>query len=108
MLNFKTFDIILLVPNRIKINSIGEEDFTYSEQLVKGVLISPASTEDLKDQDFRDKAVIAVDFPKTFTASLGGCKICWNNRKFTCVGDPLGYEGSPLPWNRRVLAYEVS
>jgi len=80
--------------------------YTTVEETVDNVLISPASTDDVIESNRPDgtELVWNLDFPKTFTGPLRGCRVRVRGEEFHVVGDPRPYLPTLTPgqWNRPV------
>ena len=80
--------------------------YTEVEEAVDDVLVSPASTSDVIESNRPDgtELVYRLDFPKTWTRSLRGCRVRVRGEEFHVAGDPRPFLGSLTPgrWNRPV------
>lgn len=95
----------------------GEEVFTTTTETVDGCLYSPVSTEDNDFPDFnRDRIVMRIDLPKSFTKSLSNSKVKFENtnsfldgKSFKVIGDSGSYMVSNTPgnWNRYITCEEI-
>lgn len=87
-----------------------DEIETFAETSVGNVLFGKPSTEQLEDamRLFGVHAEYVLGIPKTFTASLRGCKVYRprDGKTYTIAGDPqpLPPELCPTPWNREAVA----
>lgn len=75
---------------------------------VENVLIEPESTAMLEEIPLQDSSFSAITahFPKTFTKSLKGAKIHYQNRIYYVEGNPSAYpiNSTPTSWNRSAYA----
>lgn len=73
---------------------------------VENVLVAPATTADIDGiaRPEGDDTTLTLHFPKTYTASLRGCAVVVDGRRFEVAGDPMGYmeANTPGAWNRPV------
>lgn len=80
-----------------------EEVSSWSGRVVEGVVVHPGATSDVFDGTRPDGARVAftLGFPKTFTASLRGCRVIVRGVECAVIGDPhpLTAESVPGPWN---------
>lgn len=81
-----------------------EEAAAWSDSVVDGVLVTPGSTSDVLEAARPDGARVAftLGFPKTFTASLRGCRVVVRGSEYAVIGDPQTFvqENVPGSWNR--------
>lgn len=94
-------------------DSFGDDIFEEIKEEVSGVILAPASTTD-ESGDFQllDRVLVELHIPKAYTASMRNSKVKpltgpFVGRVFSVEGDSLPYMGSPLKWNRRVIAEEL-
>lgn len=77
----------------------------WQDEVVEDVLAQRGSTVDL-DPERPEGVNVAMTFhfPKTYTAPLMGCRICYEGRVYNVIGDPQPYmdENTPSVWNRPV------
>lgn len=85
---------------------LGNPVITWTEPVsVDNVLIAPASTDDMEAARVNGYTLaLTLHFPKTWTASLQGCRITVGGEVYRVVGDPHPYmdENTPTDWNRPV------
>jgi hypothetical protein len=74
------------------------------EQTVGNVLVGPSSTDDLDGSTRPEgvEVVLALHWPKTYTASLRGKRVEVRGTTYEVVGDPQPYTAANTPgaWNR--------
>lgn len=101
-------DIAVIRPEMTGRDAMGEPVFSESEETVPNVLWHPATTDEIDETNraFGVSCEIALDFPKSYTASLEGCRVRVDGRVYRVLGDPLPYmaANTPTPWNRSVKA----
>jgi hypothetical protein len=80
-----------------------EEVTTWDEATVQNVIVTPGATSDVLDSTRPDGTRVAftLGFPKTFTASLRGCRVTVRGIECAIIGDPQPYtaDNTPGPWN---------
>lgn len=80
-----------------------EEVVTWDETTVTNVVVTPGATSDVLDSTRPDGTRVAftLGFPKTFTASLRGCRATVRGIECAVIGDPQPHTESnvPGPWN---------
>ena len=80
-----------------------EEVVTWDEAIVTNVVVTPGATSDVLDSTRLDGTRVAftLGFPKTFTASLRGCRVIVRGVECAVIGDPQPYtpENVPGAWN---------
>ena len=80
-----------------------EEVVTWDEATVKNVVVTPGATSDVLDSTRPDGTRVAftLGFPKTFTASLRGCRVLVRGIECAVIGDPQPYTAENVPgaWN---------
>lgn len=83
-----------------------EASVAWSEAQVPGVAVAPGATSDVTDSTRPDgtRVALTLGFPKTFTASLRGCRVSVRGKKYAVIGDPqpLTAENVPGSLNRPV------
>lgn len=107
---FKGMQVKVLRQVKGEPDEMGEPTVTWSCETVDNVLVHPGSTTDLEVS--RPEGVqidMTFHFPKTYTASLRGCRIRFNAHEYRVVGDPQPYmeQNTPGSWNRTVGAEAV-
>lgn len=77
----------------------------YGSEQVRGVLAQPNGTSDL-DAERPDgvKASFVFHFPKSYEASLKGCRVLYRGRRWRVVGDPQKLPAAPGPFDRSAAA----
>ena len=88
---------------------LGNKSVTYDGgTTVNNVLVAPNTTADMEAARPEGVTVAyTLHFPKTYTASLEGCKIAlpspWCDT-YRVIGNPMPYidADTPTPWNRQV------
>lgn len=72
---------------------------------IEGVVVCPVATSDL-DASRPDGVGVAYTlcFPKSFTASLKGCRVNVRGTEYRVIGDPQRYDPANTPgdWNLTV------
>lgn len=83
-----------------------EEVVEWQETTVANVVVTPGATSDVLDSTRPDgtRVALTLGFPKTFTASLRGCRVSVRGKKYAVIGDPqpLTAENVPGSLNRTV------
>ena len=83
-----------------------EEVTTWEEATVQNVVVTPGATSDVLDSTRPDGTRVAftLGFPKTFTASLRGCRVLVRGIECAVIGDPQPYAAENVPgsWNMNV------
>lgn len=77
----------------------------WQDETVENVLAQRGSTSELDSERPEGVSVaMTFHFPKTFTASLMGCRIVYGGYTYSVIGDPQPYmdENTPAQWNRPV------
>ena len=76
---------------------------SWKREEVGNVLVAPGATSDVLDSTRPDGTRVAftLGFPKTFTASLRGCRVVVRGIECAVVGDPQPYTAGNVPgaWN---------
>lgn len=89
-------------------DEMGEPVFSEAEETVANVLAAPSSTDEMDETNraFGVVCEMTFHFPKSYTASLEGCRVRWGGREYRVIGDPQPYmdENTPTPWNRAAKA----
>lgn len=89
-------------------DEMGDPVFTETEETVANVLAAPSSTDEMDETNraFGVVCEMTFHFPKSYTASLEGCRVRWGGREYRVIGDPQPYmdENTPTPWNRAAKA----
>lgn len=80
-----------------------EEVVTWQEATVENVVVTPGATSDVLDSTRPDgtRVSFTLGFPKTFTASLRGCRVIVRGIECAVIGDPQPYAADNVPgaWN---------
>ena len=80
-----------------------EEVVTWESETVGNVLVTPGATSDVLDGTRPDGTRVAftLGFPKSFTASLRGCRCVVRGVECAVIGDPQPYTAENVPgaWN---------
>ena len=81
-----------------------EETTSWAETTVANVLVMPGATSDVTDSTrlHGTRVVYALGFPKSFAASLRGCRVIVRGSEYAVIGDPQPATAAnlPDPWNR--------
>ena len=76
---------------------------SWSARPVENVIVTPGTTSDVLDSTRPDGTRVAftLGFPKTFTASLRGCRVTVRGIECAVIGDPQLYTAANVPgaWN---------
>ena len=76
---------------------------SWSARPVENVVVTPGTTSDVLDSTRPDGTRVAftLGFPKTFTASLRGCRCVVRGIECAVIGDPQLYTADNVPgaWN---------
>ena len=74
----------------------------WAETDVADVVVAPSSAEAVTDSTrlHGTRATLRLGFPKTFSASLRGCRVVVRGREYAVVGDPQPNSAAncPTPW----------
>ena len=80
-----------------------EEVVTWEDATVENVVVTPGSTSDVLGSTRPDGTRVAftLGLPKTFTASLRGCRVIVRGIECAVIGDPQPYTPDNVPgaWN---------
>ena len=83
---------------------------TWEPETVEGMLFDSPTTEDVDEtmRAFGVRAAYRMHVPKTYTASLRGCKVTrardgQDPPEYFVAGDPQALPWSPQPWNRAAI-----
>lgn len=80
-----------------------DEVVEWQETTVANVVVTPGATSDVLDSTRPDGTRVAftLGFPKTFTASLRGCRVIVRGIECAVIGDPQPYTPGNVPgaWN---------
>ena len=95
------------VIQRVAVGSdrYGAPIYEDSTETVDNVVVHPGGTEDLAET--RPEGIridMTFHFPKTYTESLRGARIRYQDREYRVIGDPQSYmeDNTPGEWNRTV------
>ena len=76
---------------------------SWSARPVENVIVTPGATSDVLDSTRPDgtRVDFTLGFPKTFTASLRGCRCVVRGIECAVIGDPQPYTAENVPgaWN---------
>ena len=100
----------VLRPKVVGTDSFGADVVEWVPEFVDNVLTAPQSTADLgAERPDGDETRIRVHFPRSYEASLRGCRVEAYGRTWAVVGDPLKLDPRlcPLPWDRMAEAVRV-
>lgn len=93
------------------VDQLWDDAPNYADEQVDNVLVAPTSTGDEQESNrpWGTANALTFHFPKTYTASLRGCRITYDGHTYEVEGDPQPYMQSLAPggWNRPVKATEV-
>ena len=80
-----------------------EEVVTWDEAVVQNVVVTPGATSDVTDstRPAGTRVAFTLGFPKSFAASLRGCRVTVRGIECAVVGDPQPYTADNVPgaWN---------
>lgn len=80
-----------------------EEVMTWEDATVQNVVVTPGATSDVLDSTRPDgtRVTFTLGFPKTFTASLRGCRVIVRGIECAIIGDPQPHTPDNVPgaWN---------
>ena len=80
-----------------------EEVTTWEDATVENVVVTPGATSDVLDSTRPDGTRVAftLGFPKSFTATLRGCRVLVRGIECAVIGDPQPHTAGnvPGPWN---------
>ena len=76
-----------------------EEVVTWDEETVANVVVTPGATSDVVDaaRPSGGRVDYTLGFPKTFTASLRGCRVVVRGVECAVVGNPQPYTADNVP-----------
>lgn len=84
---------------------------SYADEAVQNVIVAPTNSDDSPEstRPYATEATMTFHFPKTYTASLRGCRIAYDGHTYEVDGDPQPYMDAltPGPRNRPVQAKAV-
>lgn len=94
------------------VDSDGFPSTSWAAESVANVLIAPESTTDSANAGAPDEddTALSASFPKTFTASLRGCRVTRaDGTVWRVEGDPQRYDAAltPGPWNCKAVMRRV-
>jgi hypothetical protein len=98
----------VIVQRRVVFGADAFNNITYEtyDTPVDNVLIAPGPRADLTDSNRPDGHLVkyTLHFPKTYTASLEGCRVQVKGEWLSVIGSPGWYdpELTPGAWNRPV------
>lgn len=110
MLITSTLDVNVFTPKSFTLDALNNKVVTYDKTKVEGVLVAPASTDDLgADRPDGYTVRCTVHFPKSFVADITGAYIeglpaPYPSRVWV-IGNPVPYmpELTPGQWNRAAV-----
>lgn len=80
-----------------------ELSVTWVSADVENVVVAPGSSSDVEDstRPYGTRAVFSLAFPKTFGASLRGCRVSVRGTDYSVIGDPHPntMDNSPTSWH---------
>lgn len=88
----------------------GDAVETWADEEVRGVLVAAGPTRDALDGNRPDGTAVAytLAFPKSYAASLRGCRVVVGGEELAVVGDPRPHPANcPTRWNRTVEVTRV-
>lgn len=95
--------VTVLTPS-ISYDEHMEEVVSWSETQVGNVLVMPGATSDVDDsvRMHGTRVVFSLGLPKSFSASLRGCRVIVRGSTYSVIGDPqpATSDNVPDPWNR--------
>lgn len=84
-----TVTVVVARPVSGEPDPFGQPTTTWEEETVAGVLATPGSTSNLAaDRPDGTRVDMTFGFPRGYARSLAGCKITYNNRTYSVIGDP--------------------
>lgn len=90
-------------------DAYGQPVKEWADEEVADVLVCEPSTSDLGSglqsdlgRPEGDSVSLTLHFPKTYTASLRGCRVTLRGRTYEVLGDPVALTGANVPgaWDR--------
>lgn len=115
MQGFAVYDCTILRAVASGFDSLGNVTYTDQPEQLAGVLVTPGAMADLDAE--RQEGVtkqISVHIPKSYQATLHGCRIRFNSGIYAgtwrVIGESVPYmpENTPGRWNRSALAVQVN
>ena len=104
----KGVPVVVSTPTSTSVDDFGNAVKTWSEQIVRNVLVSPGATSDLEAARPEGVTVAyTLHFPKSFTGSLEGCLVTlpepWAGT-YRVIGSPGAYidTNTPTAWHMPV------
>ena len=104
----KGVPVVVSTPTSTGVDDFGNPVKTWSEQIVRNVLVSPGATSDLEAARPEGVTVAyTLHFPKSFTGSLEGCLVTlpqpWAGT-YRVIGAPGAYidANTPTAWHMPV------
>ncbi len=107
---FQGVTVEVLRPVEGAIDEMGEPTIEWERETVENVLCAPSTTEDLEaTRPDGVKVSVTFHFPKTYTKSLRGCMVVYNQNKYRVIGNPIPYmaQNTPGQWNYPALSEVV-
>lgn len=102
--------VTVLRPVQSGEDSFGRAVVEWVPEQVDGVLVAPASTEGVgAERPDGARSTVRLHMPKTYAASLRGCRVEALGTVWDVVGDPLPMPARlcPGPWDREVEGVAV-
>lgn len=103
--------VTVLKPGADSTDPFGNPAKNWDEEQVDNVLIDPfVSLEKVREfgaeRPNSSRTTVRFHFPKGYDKRLRGCFICWRERKYRVIGDPvpLPEYNTPGEWNYPVDA----
>lgn len=104
-MGIKTEQVMVIRPVETGRDSMNVPIYKWSEESPVAVVVAPGATTDLEAIRPEGAAVsFTLHFPKSYTMSLRGCRVCVRGGEYRVVGDPQPYtmENTPGLYNRPV------
>lgn len=98
-------ETVTVISDGLEYDDLGEPVGGTATETDVSAVVAPGATGDLgSDRPEGVKVAYTLHFPKTWTASLRGCKVRVRGELYSVVGDPQAYtaENTPGKWNRPV------
>lgn len=101
----KPEQVVVIRPMETGRDALNAPIYEWSEEPPVAVVVAPGATADLGASRPEGVTVsFTLHFPKSYTASLRGCRVRVRGDEFHVVGDPQPYtpENTPGEYNRPV------
>lgn len=94
--------VTVLTPSQSAEDAYGQAVKKWTDEVVRNVLVCEPTTADLAERPEGDSVSLTLHFPKTYTASLRGCRVTLRGRTYEVLGDPVALTEANTPgkWNR--------